>query len=368
MHNPATAETWQTAFGKDFGGMVQGNNKTGQKGKNSIFIMTHSEIPLIPKDRMVTYAHVVIDFCPHKAGPHQICITARGNLINYPGELFTQTANLTASKLMWISVLSTPDAKYMCLDIKNFYLTATLDRYKYMKMPITLFPQWIVEQYNLNKHVHNSFIYLEMQHVVWGLPQAGILANKLLHQHLLPHGYFECANIPGLWKHKIRPIAFTLVVNKFGVKYVSKEHIEHLIVAIKENYELVEDWSGDLYFGIKLAWDYNAQTLDISMPGYICKMLLEYKHRMPTRPQHCPYAPAPKQYGAAAQFPLPIDISPKLSPEEIKDIQQVIRSILYYAHAVDITILMALSLIAIEQSKGTTNTMEKETQLLDTWQ
>jgi hypothetical protein len=31
MHDVATTETWQTAFGKDFGGMVQGNNKTGQK-------------------------------------------------------------------------------------------------------------------------------------------------------------------------------------------------------------------------------------------------------------------------------------------------------------------------------------------------
>jgi hypothetical protein len=101
------------------------------------------------------------------------------------------------------------------------------------------------------------------------------------------------------------------------------------------------------------------------MPGYIKKLLLKYKHRMPTKPQHCPYAPAPKQYGAKAQAPLPVDISPKLSPDEIKEIQRVIGSILYYARAVDIRVLMALSSIAIEQSKGTTNTMEKAKQLLD---
>jgi hypothetical protein len=217
-----------------------------------------------------------------------------------------------------------------------------------MKMPIALFPQWIVEQYNLNKHVHNGFIYLEMQCTVWGLPQAGILANKLLCRRLLPHGYFECANTLGLWKHKKSPIAFTLVVNSFGVKYVGKEHVDHLIAAIKEKYKLVKDWSRDLYCGNKLAWDYNARTLDISMPGYICKMLLKYKHRMPTCPQHCPYAPAPKQYGAAAQFPLPVNISPTLLPEEIKGIQQVIGSILYYACVVGVIVLMALSLIAIK--------------------
>jgi hypothetical protein len=123
MHDKATAKTWQTAFGKDFGGMAQGDNKTGQKGTNSIFVMTHTEILHIPKDRMVMYARVVIDFRPQKADPHQIRITAGGNLINYPGELSTRTADLTTLKLMCNSVLSTPGAKYMCLDIKNFYLT-----------------------------------------------------------------------------------------------------------------------------------------------------------------------------------------------------------------------------------------------------
>ncbi len=86
---------------------------------------------------------------------------------------------------------------------------------------------------------------------------------------------------------------------------------------------------------------------------------------MQNKPQHCPYTPAPKQYGAKAQAPLPIYIFPKLSPGEIKEIQRVIGSILYYARAVDITVLMALSSIAIEQSKGRTNTMEKAKQLFD---
>jgi hypothetical protein len=71
------------------------------------------------------------------------------NRINYPGELLTCTANLTMSKLMWNSILSTEGAKYMCLDIKNFYLTTPLDRFEYMRMPIALFPEWIIKQYNL---------------------------------------------------------------------------------------------------------------------------------------------------------------------------------------------------------------------------
>jgi hypothetical protein len=345
MHDPDTAEIWQTAFGKDFGGMAQGDKKTGQKGTNSIFVMTHDQIKLIPCTQTITYARVVMDFRPQKADLHHIRITAGGNLITYPGELWTRTADLTTSKLMWNSVLSTEGAKYMCLDIKNFYLSAPLDRYEYMKMPLTLFPEWIIEQYNLQMHALNGFVYLEMQRAVWGLPQAGILANKLLRRRLLPHGYYECTNTPGLWKHEWRPISFTLVVDDFGfkVKYVGKKHVEHLIRCINEKYKVTEDWTCDLYCGITLNWNYDERWLDISMPGYIKKLLLKYKHRMPTKPQHCPYAPAPKQYGAKVQTPLPVDISPKLSPKEIKEIQRVIGSILYYARAVDITVLMALS-------------------------
>ena len=124
MNDPHTAEVWMTAFGKDFGGMSQGDDKTGQKGTNAMFVMSPRDIPHIPKDRVVTYARVVVDHRPQKADPNRIRITAGGNLINYPGELTTRTADITTSKLHWNSVLSTPNAKYMCLDIKNFYLSA----------------------------------------------------------------------------------------------------------------------------------------------------------------------------------------------------------------------------------------------------
>jgi hypothetical protein len=101
----------------------------------------------------------------------------------------------------------------MCLDIKNFYLSAPLDRFEYMKIPLALFLQWIIEQYDLNTHAFNGFIYLEMQLAVWGLPQDGILANKLFRKLLLPHGYYECANTPSLWRHSTCMILFTLVVD-----------------------------------------------------------------------------------------------------------------------------------------------------------
>ncbi len=158
MHDTATVETWQTAFGKDFGRMAQGNKKTGQKGTNSIFVMTHKEIVKIPKNQSFTYTQVVVNLRPQKADPHSIRITAGGNLINYLGKVSTRTADLITSKLMWNSVLSTKGAKYMCLDIKKNYLTAPLDCFKCMKMPLALFPKWIIKQYDLQKHFLNGLV------------------------------------------------------------------------------------------------------------------------------------------------------------------------------------------------------------------
>jgi hypothetical protein len=143
----------------------------------------------------------------------------------------------------------------MCLDIKNFYLTAALEYYKYMKIPLTLFPTWIVEQYDPNQHALHGFVHLEMQKAVWGLPQAGILANKCLGWKLAPFGFYESTHTPGLWYHESRPITFTLVVDNFGVKYVSKDDVNHLIMSIIKDYTLTKDWSGDLYCQIQLDWD-----------------------------------------------------------------------------------------------------------------
>ncbi len=115
MNDPATAETWQTAFGKDFGGMAQGDNKAGQKGTNAMFVITHQEISQAYSDKkFFTFANPVVDYRPQKEDPNRIRITAMGNLITYDGELSVRTADINTVKLHWNSVVSTPNAKYMC--------------------------------------------------------------------------------------------------------------------------------------------------------------------------------------------------------------------------------------------------------------
>ncbi len=153
MHDPTTAKVWQTAFGKVFRGMAQGDNKTGQKGTNAIFVMKHNELAkILQTGKKLTFAHLLVNHRPQKEDPNQIRITAMGNLVNYDGELSVQTADINTAKMHWNSIISTKNTKYMCLDIKKIYLTAALEYYEYMKIPMVLFPRWIVEQYDLSKH------------------------------------------------------------------------------------------------------------------------------------------------------------------------------------------------------------------------
>ena len=72
--------------------------------------MSLDEIAKIPADRTVTYARIVVDYRPQKEDPYRMCITVGGNLINYPFGLTTHTADLTTSKIMWNSVISTKGA------------------------------------------------------------------------------------------------------------------------------------------------------------------------------------------------------------------------------------------------------------------
>ena len=227
-----------------------------------------------------------------------------------------------------------------------------MDRYEYMKMPLSIFPEHIKRQYNMEAHALNGFVYLEIRKAIYGLPQGGILANKLLRKRLAPHGYYEVAHTPGLWRHVTRPIEFSLVVDDFGVKYVGKKHADHLLKVLHKYYKTSIDWKGSLYCGISLNWNYNERYVDISMPGYIDKVRQRFNHEMPPKPQHSPFQPQPRKFGTAAQDPIDEDTTPTVDEDQKRRIQQVVGMVLYYARAVDLTSLSGLSGIASEQASA----------------
>ncbi len=224
-------------------------------------------------------------------------------------------------------------------------------------IPLALFPEWIIEQYILKRHALNGKVHLKLRCAVWGLHLAGILANKQLGQKLALLAYHECLNMPGLWYHDTDLISFTLVVNNFSIKYINNNNAKHLRTSLKMAYKLTKDWTGDLYCGIALNWDYINRTVEISMPGHIKKKIQKYGHLVPDRTQKCLYWPKPKKFGSDAQAPLPLNDTPKLDAKGIQSIQQIVGSILYYAQAVDMMVLIALSSNAVKQTKATEKTL-----------
>eukprot|EP00972_Heterocapsa_arctica_P041650 6140471-Heterocapsa_arctica.AAC.1 len=57
-----------------------------------------------------------------------------GNLINYPDDVGTPTANLLLIKIFLNSVISTKGARFAGADIANFYLMTPLTRPEYVNI------------------------------------------------------------------------------------------------------------------------------------------------------------------------------------------------------------------------------------------
>jgi hypothetical protein len=157
-----------------------------------------------------------------------------------------------------------------------------------MKMLLSRLTQEIVGKYNLDALAVYGWVYIEIIKGMYGLKHAGLLANQLLQTRLAPFGYYPARHTPGLWLHKTWKIAFSLVVDNFAVKYVGKQHADHLRNAVLKTYDLTTDWAAMVYSGMTLKWDYKNKTCDISMPGYVSNVLSKFQHNAPKHPQHTP--------------------------------------------------------------------------------
>ena len=119
--------------------------------------MSHDEICGILLDKIVTYARIVVDHRPLKSDPNGVRLTVGFNIFNVPGDLSTTTSDLTTSKILWNSVLSTKYACFACIDIINMYLQTPLTDYKYMQIPCHLVTQEFIDEYGLESKIYRSF-------------------------------------------------------------------------------------------------------------------------------------------------------------------------------------------------------------------
>ncbi|KAL7476328.1 hypothetical protein ACHAW6_002199 [Cyclotella cf. meneghiniana] len=249
-----------------------------------MFFIHESEIP---KDRHkdITYGHIIVVSRPQKKEQECTRLTVGGNLVDYPWDVATLTADLTTAKLLFNSIISTLGVEFVMIDCKIFYLMTPMKHPKFMCLQMSLISNEIIEKYNLKEKVDDrSCVYVRIKQ--------GIQYT------------------PGLRRHKWHPIAFSLVVGNFGVKTIGLLHVKHLKNLLEKYYEVTVDWKGELFCSIKLDWDYKSCTIDLPMPHYIPKVLTHFQHSLPSRPQHAPYKCVPIQYGKKVQ----LDLTDKTSP------------------------------------------------------
>ena len=121
MKHPKYKDTWTKSFSKEIRRLATTTE--------TIFFLTKPEIPE-ERRKDITYGRIVCTYRSEKKDPNRTRITMGGNLVNYPDDCGTPTADLLTVKLMLNSIISTPNSKFMTIDLKDFYLLTPMSRYE----------------------------------------------------------------------------------------------------------------------------------------------------------------------------------------------------------------------------------------------
>ena len=283
----------------EMGGLTQGVHPHMLTGTNTIhFIHSSKKIT----DRKAKYLQIVVELKPHKAEKHRVRFTVGDNRIDYP------TAKMWTVKLHLNSVLSDVNASYLVADIKK-YLNTPMNKYQYMRIPVEHIPKDVMEQYDLKWLIINIHVLVENCKDIYGLPHAGLIAQKCINAHLLKFGYYKCKYTPMAYDHKTRTITFTFVVDDFGINYNTKEDATHLLNCLRSLYDIIIYCTYTLYIGLTLRWDYIQRIVCLSIPGYIEKALHRFCVSVSPELQHSPHQWIAPVYDTKVQMTIPLDFS-----------------------------------------------------------
>jgi hypothetical protein len=249
--NPKYKELWGKSYTIELSRLAQGIPGIS-KGTNTIVFIGREDVP-INRQKDILYGRVCINYHPEKANPNCTRLTLGSNCITYPGDCGTPTINMVMVKIHLNSVISTKGARYCTIDLKDFYINTPMARPEFMPMKLAELPEEFTRIYKLHDLANaNGFVSIKIQKGMHGLPQAGILTQELLEQRLNKHGYHQSPITPGLWRHYFCPISFTLCIDNFGIKYIGREHVEHLSGILKEQNKCSQAWSGARYLGMTI--------------------------------------------------------------------------------------------------------------------
>ena len=243
-------------------------------------------------------------------------------------------------------------SKWLTIDIKDYYLNTPLPRPEYLRIASKLLPSTLIHQHDLQQFFHSNAILFQVNKDMYGLPQAGLLAQQRPITHLASEGYHQ-TDTTCLFRHVTNGAVFSLVVDDFGVKYTNMDGVNHLIQTAST---ITVDWTGSKYLGFSIDFDQRHRTVTLSMPGYIAKVLQRFAPLLKIGANSLAVYIPPK-YGVGQQTPH-IDTSTRLSPAETTTLQEIVGSLLYYARGVDVTILPAVTHLSSLQAQPTQDVLQ----------
>ena len=175
LRNGSESEKWNRAISNEFGRLATGN-KFGVESTDTIeFIAKHD----VPDGRKITYGSYRFDYRPLKSDPNRFCLVAGGDKLEYESDPSSPAASILETKILINSVILETDknARFMTLDLKDFFLASPMDTPEYMKLLYKHIPQDIQDCYNLDAKVaKDGYIYVKIKKGMYGLKQAAVLA------------------------------------------------------------------------------------------------------------------------------------------------------------------------------------------------
>ena len=263
---------------------------------------------------------------------------------SYNGITASYQAAMTTVKLLLNKNISIDGSRWMTMDVADMYLHSRLpdDQWEYMVLNIDEIPQEIIDTYDITSYISpgDTKAYVEVTGALYGMKQAGYLANKDIVEHLANNGYTQQPNTPCLFSHVTDDIEFSLITDDFGVRYGNKAAADKLLSVMSSKYTMTHDWSGNKYAGFDILNDYspNSKRCEVSMKGYMAAVLKRFKITA-TRNVFSPEFFQPINYGSKeSQLTKAPDTSAPLSATDINLVQQIVGCLLYYARGVDATL------------------------------
>ena len=258
-------------------------------------------------------------------------------------------------------------------DIKDYYLHSKLAKGNevYMLIKIADIPEISRQYFNIAQYIEDGDkeILACVTGGLYGMPEAGYLAQSDLVPHLEQHGFMQTKTTPCLFKHTSRDIEFTLVVDDFGISYSDKADAEYLFEILRYKYPIKVDWTGSKYIGFDINWhyspdDFSKRKVELSMPTYIQAACTRFGIH-PTSNTYTPETPVTIVYGSTTPQMNHEDTSALLTAAETTRLQQIVGVLLYYGRALDATILCTCSRIASRQNNATQDVLASAHRLLN---